>query len=435
VTVRTVVVVGAGFAGLRAAHVLAAAGVEVTVLEARDRVGGRVWTGGFGPAARFEHGAEFVLPGNSTVEAVVAELGLSLAGMGMSYGVREYRGVPTSTAMVRQAALAVSQMLAAQPAMAGAISAAAALQLAADAGVDREALEALTARVTATNGAALDAQPAGSLSDLDQSTLDIESRRVVGGNQLIATELASRLPAGVRFGHPVEVLAVDDGAVTVSGRRGGPAGAAFTVRADACVLAVPMQHARRLLDGVRAAGPGVDLLDRLGQGHAAKLHVPLLTTPAAGAVFDVPGRWWSWTAADPAGADGGPGVDATAQAASVVHCFGGSPEALSRLQVAGGPAGWAARLASVRPELDLDLDRAVVTDWSADPWALGAYSYPVAGAWTTGEAAEPDLAARVLARVVLAGEWTAGAWSGFMEGALRTGDRAASDVLALADPT
>ena len=37
-----VVVVGAGFAGLAAADALAARGVDVTVFEARDRVGGRV---------------------------------------------------------------------------------------------------------------------------------------------------------------------------------------------------------------------------------------------------------------------------------------------------------------------------------------------------------------------------------------------------------
>jgi monoamine oxidase len=37
-----VVVVGAGVAGLAAADVLLAAGLEVAVLEARDRIGGRV---------------------------------------------------------------------------------------------------------------------------------------------------------------------------------------------------------------------------------------------------------------------------------------------------------------------------------------------------------------------------------------------------------
>lgn len=39
---RTVVVVGAGMAGAAAAHVLQQAGVEVRVLEARDRIGGRI---------------------------------------------------------------------------------------------------------------------------------------------------------------------------------------------------------------------------------------------------------------------------------------------------------------------------------------------------------------------------------------------------------
>lgn len=42
--VRSVAVLGAGIAGLAAAHALEARGVGVTVLEARERVGGRAWT-------------------------------------------------------------------------------------------------------------------------------------------------------------------------------------------------------------------------------------------------------------------------------------------------------------------------------------------------------------------------------------------------------
>ena len=39
-----VIVVGGGFAGLRAARDLADAGRDVVLLEARDRLGGRTWT-------------------------------------------------------------------------------------------------------------------------------------------------------------------------------------------------------------------------------------------------------------------------------------------------------------------------------------------------------------------------------------------------------
>src|SRR5262245_30111985 len=43
-----VIVVGAGFAGLAAANALVNAGVEVLVLEARERIGGRAWTADVG---------------------------------------------------------------------------------------------------------------------------------------------------------------------------------------------------------------------------------------------------------------------------------------------------------------------------------------------------------------------------------------------------
>jgi hypothetical protein len=53
------IVVGAGMAGLAAARVLAEAGRSIVVLEARDRVGGRICTQQVGSLAT-EVGAEFV---------------------------------------------------------------------------------------------------------------------------------------------------------------------------------------------------------------------------------------------------------------------------------------------------------------------------------------------------------------------------------------
>jgi monoamine oxidase len=54
------VVIGAGIAGLTAAHDLLAAEEAVTVLEARDRIGGRVWTDRTFAGIPVEFGAEFI---------------------------------------------------------------------------------------------------------------------------------------------------------------------------------------------------------------------------------------------------------------------------------------------------------------------------------------------------------------------------------------
>ena len=42
--ITEVVVIGAGVAGLACAQALCEAGLRVTILEARSRVGGRIWT-------------------------------------------------------------------------------------------------------------------------------------------------------------------------------------------------------------------------------------------------------------------------------------------------------------------------------------------------------------------------------------------------------
>ena len=73
-----VVVVGAGLAGLSAARDLAAGGASVTVLEARDRVGGRVEQVPLPDGRLVQLGGEVVGTGHTAYLGLVAELGLTL---------------------------------------------------------------------------------------------------------------------------------------------------------------------------------------------------------------------------------------------------------------------------------------------------------------------------------------------------------------------
>jgi monoamine oxidase len=76
-TGKSIIVIGAGFAGLAAAYELLAAGYDVTVLEARDRVSGRVVTlKDFVPGRWVEGGGELIGSNHQTWAAYAAKFGL-----------------------------------------------------------------------------------------------------------------------------------------------------------------------------------------------------------------------------------------------------------------------------------------------------------------------------------------------------------------------
>ena len=71
-----VLVVGAGLAGLTAARDLVAAGRSVLVLEARERVGGRVVSRDIGGGKIVEMGGQWAGPTQDRLLALAAELGV-----------------------------------------------------------------------------------------------------------------------------------------------------------------------------------------------------------------------------------------------------------------------------------------------------------------------------------------------------------------------
>jgi len=72
---RDVIIIGAGASGLTAATELKKAGLTVAVLEARDRVGGRLWTDEI-DGAMLEIGGQWVSPDQDALKETLAELGL-----------------------------------------------------------------------------------------------------------------------------------------------------------------------------------------------------------------------------------------------------------------------------------------------------------------------------------------------------------------------
>ena len=405
-----VVVIGAGFAGLMAADRVRRSGYDVVVLEARDRVGGRVWSQELipgDPRTVIERGAEFVLDGYDVMRAVLTDLGLELAGTTMSYYEREPRGGDPATAQeVARCAEVVSAAAATAP-PGRSLAEAASVWAGSPA-----ALAAFVSRVSVTNGTGPEFLSAASVAGIASDFTRRPSWRVAGGNQRLADGLAARLGQAVRLSCPARSIEHGPDRVRVVTDGG-------EVTGDAVIVAVPMAVLRGLRFSPSLPAGHLAAWSRAGLGHNAKLHVPLAAPAPPSAVQSVPERFWTWTATDGSG---------TVQ--PVLHVFGGTRGGLAALGAVagsdGGAATWAGRVAALRPELTLDLGRALLTTWNDDPWAGESYT-----ALTTDVApGDDEVIAASVGRVHFAGEHTAGDWAGLMEGALRSGVRAASEVLA-----
>lgn len=438
-----VVVVGAGLAGLAAAHDLEAAGLRTQVLEARDRVGGRTLNHTLGSGEAVEIGGQWVGPTQDRILAMAGRLGVRTYPTYqkgwhlLSYGgsIRRFR----STLPPRLPPLVLAEILRVMGRL-GRMARAVPLDApwtAERAGEwDALTLEVWLRRTTRSEGArsllrlvttsVLAAEPretsllhalfyvrSGGFGRLLSSA---QRWRFVGGSQEVSIRQAEALRRPVRLSSPVRSIADEPDGVVVSGE-------GFAVRAEHVVVTVPPGvashvHVRPELPAARAA-----VSRSVTMGSVIKFL----------AVYEAP--FWR---------DAGLSGQASADTGLVRVAFDNTPHSSGvGVLVAFAEADDARQLRAMAPERRRrhvlgDLARffgplaerpveLVEQDWTQEEWSGGCYGavFPP-GVWTeAGHALRPPVG-----RIHWAGSESSTAWSGYMDGAVRSGERAASEIVA-----
>jgi putrescine oxidase len=443
-----IVVVGAGIAGLTAASTLAGEGVDVVVVEARDRVGGRVWNIEIGGEAN-ELGGQWVAPYQSAMHALLDDLDIGLfpsfrdgehVYIDPSGNAHRYEGhdAPLGSASEKAFAEAEAKL----DVLADELDPEAPWAHPDAAELDATTFEAWLRREVADEMAqdllrswlagGFLAKPAHTFSLLQGlwmiagagGTYELFepdqclAYRVVGGSQLIPIRLAERLGDRVILDAPAREIGWSDGGVEVVSD-------AATVRARAVIVAVPpnMTNAIRF----RPALPA--WRQRMGQDLSQGSINKIL------AVYETP--FWREEGLSGQGFapyelvrelyDNSP----PSATAGVLTTFlaGENAERAGRLSDADRRAAVLEGMAKYVGAGALEPVDFIETDWSAQEWTRGAYgtSFGPGGLTRFGE----DLR-RSIGPIHWACTDIAGVGHIHMEGAVRSGQRAADSCLAAA---
>jgi monoamine oxidase len=448
-----VIVVGAGLAGLSAARWLVAHGHEVTVVEARDRVGGRTEGLLLDDGTPLELGGQWLGEGHTRMYELVAELGLTTFRTWNDDGKllldllgKRSRVQPTKGAVPRMSPFVLADLLQGMLRF-GRLAARTDLErpwLTPGAEVlDGQTWESWIRRNLRTRTGrayfhvACEAVWAAEASDISllhalfyaHSNADLETLlavdrgaqrdRITGGSAGVAEAMAAALGDRVVLGRPVREVAQDAGGVRVTARDGSQ------YRGDAVIVTLPPTLAGRLEYDPVLPSWRDQLTQRTPAGSVIKVFA------------SYPEPFWR--------KDGLNGQVAS-DTGPVKVTFDNSPPSGTPGVLLGFLEGrearvWARRTEAERREAVLGCfaryfgpaarqpERYVERDWMAEEFTRGCYgAHFTPGVWTSyGEAWRAPVG-----RIHWAGAECSPRWNGYMEGAVRSGEAAAAVVGAAA---
>ncbi len=411
-----VVVIGAGLAGLAAARTLADAGCDVTILEARDRIGGRIWTDR-SLGAPVNMGANWIhgTVGNPLTK-LAQDTGSVLAETTFGHTIVSAGGVGFDDQTRARAAATFEKIKRDVHARArpGESVATVLARVAPDATSDPLLRHHLAVEMEWDAGGALHTLSA---TEWDNWTT------LLGPHPMIANgydRLPQHLAQGLRisFGEFVFNIEMSDTGVAVEHTSG-------VVEADACICAIPLGV---LKAGAVRFGPGLpsalcDAIAQLGFGHVNALAIRLTDSlddpPEFVGHVGLRGDRYPYLL----------NLDHLSPGSRVmvtyaVGDFGLEIESWSDEAIA---ADVGAALRSIFGAGVPAIEAIGVSRWTNDPFARGSYSFASPTAGKTAFAAFAQSGHR---RLAFAGEHTHPEFRGTAHGALLSGERAAARVFA-----